>query len=166
MRYMRFRLGDRVASEDDAFGSRYHKDLIIDHSSFSWSVDEVVSLYDNENTTVQWSISAESMLMTTHQKGRHGYGGIWGGKNASFLHNLIAHSTSRNPRLPTVTKLVDLTEMSNNVIYNWGFASTYGGGAEDYRYNITNNYYKNGPNTYTSVKINCLGKCLQKPGCL
>ncbi|MEK4286699.1 pectinesterase family protein [Paenibacillus sp. FSL P4-0502] len=158
MRYMRFRLGDRVASEDDAFGSRYHKDLIIDHSSFSWSVDEVVSLYDNENTTVQWSISAESMLMTTHQKGRHGYGGIWGGKNASFLHNLIAHSTSRNPRLPTVTKLVDLTEMSNNVIYNWGFASTYGGGAEDYRYNITNNYYKNGPNTYTSVKNQLFGE--------
>jgi pectin methylesterase-like acyl-CoA thioesterase len=158
MRYMRFRLGDRVASEDDAFGSRYHKDIIIDHSSFSWSVDEVVSLYDNENTTVQWSISAESMLMTSHQKGRHGYGGIWGGKNASYLHNLIAHSTSRNPRLPTITKLIDLTEMTNNVIYNWGFASTYGGGAEDYRYNITNNYYKNGPNTYSSVNKQLFGE--------
>lgn len=158
MRYMRFRLGDRVVSEDDAFGSRYHKNIIIDHSSFSWSVDEVISLYDNENTTVQWSISAESMLMTTHQKGRHGYGGIWGGKNASYLHNLIAHSTSRNPRLPTVTKLVDLTEMTNNVIYNWGFASTYGGGAEDYRYNIINNYYKYGQNTYNNVKSQLFGE--------
>ncbi|MEC0167510.1 pectinesterase family protein [Paenibacillus graminis] len=158
IRYMRFRLGDRVASEDDAFGSRYHKDIIIDHSSFSWSVDEVVSLYDNENTTVQWSISAESMLMTTHQKGRHGYGGIWGGKNASYHHNLIAHSVSRNPRLPTITRLADLTEMTNNVIYNWGFASTYGGGAEGYLYNLTNNYYKYGPNTYSSVKRQLFGE--------
>ncbi|MEK5026081.1 pectinesterase family protein [Paenibacillus sp. FSL M7-1046] len=158
MRYMRFRLGDRVVSEDDAFGSRYHKNIIIDHSSFSWSVDEVVSLYDNENTTVQWSISAESMLMTSHHKGRHGYGGIWGGKNASYHHNLIAHSTSRNPRLPTITRLVDLTEMTNNVIYNWGFASTYGGGAEGYLYNISNNYYKNGPNTYSSVKKQLFGE--------
>ncbi|MDQ0920659.1 hypothetical protein [Paenibacillus sp. V4I5] len=84
VRYMRFRLGDRYPSEDDAFGVRYHKDIMIDHSSFSWSVDEVVSLYDNANTTVQWSISAESMLMTSHHKGRHGYGGIWGGNQATF----------------------------------------------------------------------------------
>lgn len=151
VRYMRFRLGDRVPSEDDAFGVRYHKNLIIDHCSFSWSVDEVVSLYDNQNTTVQWSISEESMLMTTHQKGRHGYGGIWGGNESSYLYNLIAHSVSRNPRFPTVISMYpDRMEASNNVIYNWGFFSTYGGG--DGQYNLNNNYYKYGPSTYFNVR--------------
>ena len=150
IRYLRFRLGDRFASEDDAFGVRYHKDIIIDHCSFSWSVDEVVSLYENTNTTVQWSISEESMLMTSHHKGRHGYGGIWGGNNATFHHNLIAHSVSRNPRFPTIKQLLDITDATNNVIYNWGFASSYGGG-EGF-YNLDHNYYKYGPNTYRNVR--------------
>lgn len=156
IRYIRFRLGDRYASEDDAFGSRYHKNIIIDHCSFSWSVDEVVSLYDNVNTTVQWSISSESMLMTSHQKGRHGYGGIWGGNNATYHHNLIAHSTSRNPRFPTDKRELDITEMTNNVIYNWGFASSYGGGEGSY--NVMNNYYKYGSNTYDIVRSQLFGE--------
>lgn len=149
IRYLRFRLGDAFASEDDAFGGRYHRDIMIDHCSFSWSVDEVLSLYENENTTVQWSIISESMLMTTHQKGRHGYGGIWGGNKATFHHNLIAHNASRNPRLPGLSP-ADQMELFNNVIYNWGFFSTYGG--EQGTYNLMNNYYKYGPNTYKSVR--------------
>ncbi|MFD2700487.1 pectinesterase family protein [Paenibacillus shunpengii] len=148
VRYMRFRLGDRYPSEDDAFGSRYHKDIIIDHSSFSWSVDEVLSMYVNENTTVQWSIISESMLMTSHQKGRHGYAGIWGGNNATFHHNLIAHNVSRNPRFAGSPNFP--TDSSNNIIYNWGFFSAYGG--EEGNYNLRNNYYKYGPNTYRSVR--------------
>ena len=107
VRYLRFRLGDRYPART-TFGFRYHKNIIVDHCSFSWSVDEVLSLYDNQNTTVQWSIAEESMLMTTHQKGRHGYGGIWGGNNASFLHNLVAHNFSRNPRFPTVKREYDI----------------------------------------------------------
>ncbi|MCM3782319.1 pectinesterase family protein [Neobacillus mesonae] len=148
IRYMRFRLGDRHPSEDDAFGGRYHKDIIIDHSSFSWSVDEVLSMYVNENTTVQWSIVSESMLMTSHQKGRHGYAGIWGGNNASFHHNLIAHNVSRNPRFAGSPDFP--TDSYNNIIYNWGFFSAYGG--EEGNYNLRNNYYKYGPNTYQSVR--------------
>lgn len=148
VRYMRFRLGDRHPSEDDAFGGRYHKNIIIDHSSFSWSVDEVLSMYVNENTTVQWSIVSESMLMTAHQKGRHGYGGIWGGNNASFHHNLIAHNVSRNPRFAGSPNFP--TDMYNNVIYNWGFFSSYGG--EEGMYNLRNNYYKYGPSTYRTVR--------------
>ncbi len=148
VRYMRFRLGDRHPSEDDAFGGRYHKDIIIDHSSFSWSVDEVLSMYVNENTTVQWSVVSESMLMTSHQKGRHGYAGIWGGNNASFHHNLIAHNVSRNPRFAGSPDFP--TDMYNNIIYNWGFFSSYGG--EQGNYNLRNNYYKYGPSTYRSVR--------------
>ncbi|MFC0215794.1 pectinesterase family protein [Paenibacillus chartarius] len=148
VRYMRFRLGDRYPSEDDAFGGRYHKNIIIDHCSFSWSVDEVLSMYVNENTTVQWSIASESMLMTSHQKGRHGYAGIWGGNNATFHHNLIAHNVSRNPRFAGSPNFP--LDMYNNVIYNWGFFSVYGG--EQGRYNLRDNYYKYGPNTYHSVR--------------
>lgn len=151
VRYMRFRLGDRYPSEDDAFGFRYHKNIIVDHCSFSWSVDEVLSLYDNQNTTVQWSIAEESMLMTSHSKGRHGYGGIWGGNNASFLHNLVAHNFSRNPRFPTAKREYDIVESTNNVIYNWGLFSAYGTGGEG-QYNLNNNYYKYGANTYYNVR--------------
>jgi fibronectin type 3 domain-containing protein len=150
IRYVHFRLTDRYPSEDDSLGSRYYKNIIIDHCSFSWAVDEVVSLYDNVNTTVQWSISSEAMLMTTHQKGRHGYGGIWGGKNSTYHHNLIANSTSRNPRFPTDKREFDSVDMANNIIYNWGLASTYGGGEGNY--NVRDNYYKYGPSTYYGVR--------------
>ncbi|MEO2203499.1 pectinesterase family protein [Paenibacillus pabuli] len=148
VRHMRFRLGDKHPSEDDVFGGRYHKNIIIDHCSFTWSVDEVLSMYVNENTTVQWSVIAESMLMTTHQKGRHGYAGIWGGNNTSFHHNIIAHNVSRNPRFAGAPGFN--TESYNNVVYNWGFFSAYGG--EEGNYNLMNNYYKYGPNTYRSVR--------------
>lgn len=150
IRYVHFRLTDRYPSEDDSLGARYYKNIIIDHCSFSWAVDEVVSLYDNVNTTVQWSISSEAMLMTTHQKGRHGYGGIWGGKNSTYHHNLIANSTSRNPRFPTDKREFDSVDMANNIIYNWGLASTYGGGEGNY--NVRDNYYKYGPSTYYGVR--------------
>lgn len=148
IRYMRFRLGDRYPSEGDAFGGRYNENIIIDHCSFSWSVDEVLSMYVNENTTVQWSVISESMLMTTHQKGRHGYAGIWGGNNATFHHNLIAHNVSRNPRFAGDPN--QPTDMYNNIIYDWGFFSSYGG--EEGLYNLRNNYYKYGPSTYKSVR--------------
>lgn len=143
MRYMRFRLGDTYPSEADAFGGRYMKDIIIDHSSFSWSVDEVVSVYGVENLTIQWSIIADAMHMSQHVKGKHGYGGIWGGKNTSFHHNLFAHNSSRNPAFDSTDG--NSHDFRNNVVYNWGHFSTYGGkGALN---NLMNNYYKPGPET-------------------
>ncbi|WP_224721618.1 pectinesterase family protein [Paenibacillus vietnamensis] len=143
MRYMRFRLGDLNITEADSFGGRYKKDIIIDHSSFGWSVDEVFSPYGNENVTVQWSIIANSMHISRHVKGRHGYGGIWGGKNTSFHHNLIAHNSSRNPAFDSTAG--NSHDFRNNVVYNWGFFASYGGkGAVT---NMINNYYKPGPET-------------------
>ena len=158
IRFLRVRLGDVAGVETDAFTSRYATDVIIDHCSFSWSVDETSSTYDNTNLTQQWCFITESMRDSVHSKGAHGYGGIWGGLGASYHHNLIAHHDSRNPRFNgarTHGTADELVDMRNNVIYNWRGNSTYGGEPTDTglpaRHNIINNTYKNGPATSTGT---------------
>ncbi|MFZ4929006.1 pectate lyase family protein [Chryseobacterium sp. Mn2064] len=160
IRYVRFRMGDQKKFEGDALGARFVKNLMVDHCSMSWSTDETVSIYANENTTLQWCIIAESLRNSFHQKGAHGYGGIAGGKSASFHHNIYAHHDSRNPRLGEYAgskfALTDLTDFRNNVIYNWGHNSIYGG--EGMNVNIINNYYKPGPATITQQRIVAIDK--------
>lgn len=146
IRYMRFRMGDRTESTADALSARNRSDLIIDHSSLSWGIDEVASLYDMKNVTVQNSIIAEALHMTDHDKGRHGFGGIWGA-HTSYINNIIAHNSSRNPRFKgTVREDHEKgLDFRNNVIYNWSFYAGYGGNEADV--NVVNNYYKYGPDT-------------------
>lgn len=156
VRYMRFRLGninvDKADDGWDGFGAMDQQNIIIDHCSISWSIDECLSVLGNKNTTVQWCLVAQSLVEAGHNKGAHGYGGNWGGSGASFHHNMIIHHTSRTPRLGprTTTQLDERMDMRNNVIYNYGGNGCYGG--EGMKVNIVNNYYKPGPGSPTNYK--------------
>nr|WP_302829794.1 pectate lyase [uncultured Bacteroides sp.] len=145
IRYIRVRVGDRHHLDSDGLGGgRYgQKNVILDHLSVSWSIDECLSIYKTENLTVQWCLITHSLNTSVHTKGSHGFGGIWGGYKATFHHNLLANHASRNPRFASVdgTKWVDYR---NNVVYNWGFKTAYGGGHHA-EINMVNNYYKPGP---------------------
>ena len=143
IRYMTFRMGDRTESTADALSVRNQSDLIIDHSSMSWGIDEVASLYGMENVTLQNSIVSEALHMTDHDKGRHGFGGLWG-SSTSYLNNIVAHNSSRNPRFKGSLE-GDGFDLRNNIIYNWNFYAGYGG--NEGNINVVNNYYKYGPDT-------------------
>ena len=149
IRYIRFRLGNRHVAEHegDGLGGMDRKNIIIDHCSVSWSIDECLSVYGSTNITVQWCIADQSLVAAGHSKGNHGYGGNWGGSGASYHHNLLAHHSSRVPRLgprPS-TQLDERMDLRNNVFYNWAGNGCYGG--EAMHVNIVNNYYKPGPAT-------------------
>ncbi len=163
IRYIRCRLGDQWPdgtdnSDTDASWGRYGNTMIFDHVTASWSVDEAFSYYANKNFTAQWCLISESLRYSHHEKGAHGYGGIWGGTNSSWHHNLLAHHSSRNPRIEG--DVVNNVDMRNNVIYNWGFNSCYGG--EKATVNIVNCYYKYGPATSSGVRYRIVNPSLQK----
>ena len=159
VRFIRCRMGDEEKTEDDAIQVMSHDDdkysnIIIDHCSVSWSTDECASFYGMKDFTFSWNIVSESLRASIHDKGNHGYGGIWGGNNATYHHNLLAHHDSRNPRLDHdyVSTQKGPVTLSNNVVFNWSGDSTYGGesinNTNTYRqYNLVNNYYKPGPAT-------------------
>ncbi|MDR6880642.1 Ig-like domain-containing protein [Bacillus sp. 3255] len=164
MRYLRFRGG--FAELDDTFSPNAPK-MMIDHCSFSWSTDEVLSSKDKSSITVQWSIISDSLNMSIHDKGAHGYGGIWGGTNMTFHHNLIASNNSRNPRLDRDFRLEKDAplqfDLRNNVMYNWGANSAYGG-ENATGVNVVNNYYKAGPATFDDVKNRIFNPWSEQPG--
>ena len=165
IRFIRIRRGQEKNINDgaDASWQRNKTGIIFDHCSFSWSIDEVASFYDNNNFTMQWCTVAESLTNPGHSKGAHGYGGIWGGKLASFHHNFVAHLMNRGPRFNGArygwtgytnnkeystykwqnTVQAENVDFRNCVMYN--AKGTCYGGPGGGQINIVNNYYKAGP---------------------
>lgn len=151
----------------DATWGRNRHDIIIDHCSFSWSIDEVASFYDNRSFTMQWCTIGEGLANPGHTKGAHSYGGIWGGKDASFHHNYLTHIQNRAPRFNGArynwngydkTKYensiqAERVDFRNCVIYNWGNGNgCYGGPGGGY-INMVNNYYQAGPGTKNTTRV-------------
>lgn len=175
IRFLRIRRGEEKNINDgaDATWQRNKTGIIFDHCSFSWSIDEVASFYDNNNFTMQWCTVAESLTNPGHSKGAHGYGGIWGGKLASFHHNFIGHLMNRGPRFNGSrygrtgytsnknystyqwknTVQAENVDFRNCVMYN--AQGTCYGGPGGGQINIVNNYYKAGPSqSLTSKTLN------------
>lgn len=152
---------------DAAWGRNNRTGAIIDHCSLSWSIDEVASFYDNRNFTLQWCNVAEGLANPGHSKGEHSYGGIWGGKGASFHHNFIAHVQNRSPRFCGArynwagydkdkyanSIQAEIVDLRNCVIYNWGNGNGCYGGTGGGNINIVNNYYKAGPGTKNKTRV-------------
>src|SRR5262249_47323819 len=118
------------------------------------------SNYVNTRTTVQYSMITESLYSSHHEKGNHGYGGIWGGNDGSWHHNLIAHNSSRNPRFAGTDQNIDFR---NNVVYNSGFNSAYGG-EDGATINMVNNYFKAGPGTDSSKRFRIVEPTIDTAG--
>jgi hypothetical protein len=173
IRYVRFRLGDIGldksdetkdlfnADDGDALGTNKCEKVMIDHCSVSWSTDECASFKNTKNLTVQYCIISESLKESFHDKGNHGYGGIWGGSNASYHHNLLANHDSRNPRFShsylEEASMRGPIDYVNNVVFNWGGNSTYGGESAVqnavFHINMIGNYYKPGLNTSAKTRL-------------
>lgn len=163
VRYMRFRRGFNKVKWADwmAQGEHYNypgpqgqcfvgmdarKNIMMDHISVSWGMDENFSMYrwqgpsgllPTKNMTVQWCLNAEAL-----NAGNHAFANTWGGEGANFHHNLLACCVGRNPSI----SFSHFLDFRNNTIFNWRDRSMDGGGIEAH-VNVINNYYKPGPAT-------------------
>ncbi len=169
VRFVRFRRGEERNVNDgaDATWQREKTGIILDHCSFSWSIDEIASFYDNRNFTMQWCTLGEALANPGHSKGEHSYGGIWGGKGASFHHNFLCHMQNRAPRFCGArydwngydntqyanSIQAEIVDFRNCVMYNWGNGNGCYGGTGGGNINIVNNYYKAGPATVNTKRV-------------
>jgi hypothetical protein len=168
VRHIRCRPGDNAKAESDSMSISSGRDIIVDHCSASWSVDETLSASSRGrlgNVTVQWCIISESLNDSIHHKGPHGYGSLIRGSfgnGYTYHHNLYAH---HHARLPRPGNYIDRTrdpegfvlDFRNNLIYNWaGRAAGYNADGSNgtnsiTKMNFVGNYYKAGVNSTGSL---------------
>lgn len=163
IRYMRFRRGaTNLFDRDDCLGGQPIGNIIVDHCSCSWGLDENLSMYRHVykpkgateflkyptlNLTLQWNISSEAL-----DTFGHAFGGTWGGNNTTFHHNLFACDTGRNP---SIGMGYDFNFL-DNVVFNWRHR-TLDGGDQSSHVNCINNYFKPGPATQNSAVRHRIG---------
>ncbi len=160
IRYLRSRPAAKIANGVYGFNMENSQNIIIDHCSFTWANEECAAMYDIKNVTVQWSIISEGLYKANHHKGLRAYGGVWGGQNASYHHNLISNQNSRTVRFngSRAHDTLAVVDYSNNVIFNWKSANACYGGEVDIpggksNINLVNNYYIPGPATARELKF-------------
>ncbi len=143
VRFLRVRLGDEAGRKMDGIDVSDAENVIVDHCSVSWTLDEAVNTYHgSKNITIQWCLISESLHDSPLQEG-HGFAASLGGFNTSYHHNLLANNAGRNPSIageedaPTIS-----LDFRNNVIFNWGHRTLDG---RPRSINVVNNYYKAGP---------------------
>ncbi len=168
VRHIRCRPGDNAKAESDSLSVSSGRDIIVDHCSASWSVDETLSASSRGrlgNVTVQWCIISESLHDSIHHKGPHGYGSLIRGSfgnGYTYHHNLYAHHHARLPRPGNyIDRSSDpegfILDFRNNVIYNWsGRAAGYNADGSNgtnsiTKINFADNYYKAGINSTGSL---------------
>ena len=153
VRHMRFRRGEtNVMNREDSFGGNPVGNIMIDHCSCEWGLDENISFYRHMfdmnngkpkekkptvNVTIQNTISAKAL-----DTWNHAFGSTIGGENTTFMRNLWADNTGRNPSIGWA----GIFNFVNNVVYNW-VHRTADGGEYKSMFNFINNYYKPGPLT-------------------
>lgn len=171
-RYLRFRAGDVPSTSMTGLDIENADNIILDHCSMTWSMEECLTAYDTDYTTVQWCIIGEGLYNSKNSKGARAYATQWGGEHSTMHHTLITNSHSRAPRFNGVRSAsknkgdhdyqVD-SEFANNVVFNWSGAGNQYGGEYDKdkveiydwcaadpgydRVYIINNYYRPGPST-------------------
>ncbi len=172
VRYIRFRAGDIPNSSMTGLDLENADNVIIDHCSMTWSMEECLTAYDTDYTTIQWCIIGEGLYNSKNSKGARAYATQWGGEHSTMHHTLITNSHSRAPRFNGVRSAstykgehdyqVD-SEFANNVVYNWSQSGNQYGGEYDKsvveapawaksdpgynRVYLFNNYYRPGPST-------------------
>ena len=170
VRYIRFRAGDLPNKSMTSLDVENTHHVILDHCSLTWSMEENLTMYDCDSTTVQWTIISEGLYNSKNDKGARAYATQWGGEHATMHHCLISNVNNRTPRFNGVRnqsntpgehdQFVD-NEFVNNVIFNWGKPnSIYGGecykdindGNSYNRVYMLNNYFRPGPTTQQNVK--------------
>jgi len=157
IRHLRSRPGDILGEEVDAVnivGDSHN--VILDHVSATWSVDEALSPSGAlSNITVQWCLIGESLRKSVHKKGEHGYGSLARASGGVTLHhNLWVKNTARNPRLGDNygKPPFPLFDVRNNVMASWGGTCS-GMTGDDLRANYVNNYLKPGPESSSRPPI-------------
>ena len=156
IRYLRFRPGPTACADDSQDALTIYKagteNVVIDHASLSWAVDEVLNIYDaSQNITISNSIIAEGLSNSTHPEGEHSKGALLGGvdaHNVSLHGNLFVSNVDRNPQISGLS----VADVRNNVIYNYGDGSGSGvtlvsSSKGEPRVNWVGNYYKPGPSS-------------------
>lgn len=138
-RYLRVRMGHGGSSGKDCAGVSNGTNMIFDHCSFSWGLDETFSINSDGkgalgDITIQKCIIGQG-LMT------HSAGGLIQGDHLSIIGNLYCDNSTRN------NKVKGTNQFANNIVYNWkNGAYIMGGDSEGKSYaNIESNLFINGP---------------------